>query len=881
MKHLLILGAALAALGAAGLDYANLNADGMFPFVPSYEAAAKDSVMDMSHLLDAPAGRHGFVRVVDGRFATDAGRLRLHASNLTGPANFPTHAKAERLAERMARFGVNCVRLHYFDADYGTFMLPHQQGIVAKDFRTGCRLDPQQRDRQDYLVAQFKKRGIYVNVNLHVARTLDARDGFAPGTPWANKGVSQFDPRVIAAEKAYAKELLEHVNPYTGLAYRDDPCVAVVELNNEDAIFSEYFHGGLDRLPQPYATSLRILWNDWLLKKYGTTDKVLEAWAARAADTALGPETIAETAFDAPVAMDMKTWIPEPGKAALDVAVADGALRLKTARKNDELFPKVHRRVVLKSGRPYTVSFRARLLEDVKGGKATIGFAVANRANGGWASRGVLEKFELKRGWQTFTRTFVANADDAAAEIQFTRLPAGTVEIDDLSFRTGGTFAKLDQGRIEEGTMPVVKAGDNVMPATRRDFIAFLADQERAYFTDMRDFLVKEVGVKVPVSGTQLGYSPAHVQASIDYVDNHAYWYHPSVHKGWLITNKAMVNSPGAGCIYGLATQRVLGKPYTVSEYNHPYPNFFGAEGQPMLRAFGAYQGWDGVFEYSWDNRFDSEPDHTEYFFSIAARTDVLAHFPACAAMYLRGDVRESASTLSVPLPYDRYLDRLATRRWCAAGIDDDPQYKVPGSQFFVQRVGVDVREGAELKGAVKPVPDAQVRTSDTGEIVWNNELKGAGYMAVKTRNVKLFTGFVRGRTFDLGDGVSLAVGRTKLDWATVSLTSHDGNGFGSGARILVAATALSHNGGAKFTETGKGSDAISCRDADWGTGKTVNEGVPAVVTLPSSAAATRCWALDERGARTRPVPVVDADGRARVALGPEYATVWYEISIR
>ena len=160
MKHLLILGAALAALGAAGLDYANLNADGMFPFVPSYEAAAKDSVMDMSHLLDAPAGRHGFVRVVDGRFATDAGRLRLHASNLTGPANFPTHAKAERLAERMARFGVNCVRLHYFDADYGTFMLPHQQGIVAKDFRTGCRLDPQQRDRQDYLVAQFKKRGI-------------------------------------------------------------------------------------------------------------------------------------------------------------------------------------------------------------------------------------------------------------------------------------------------------------------------------------------------------------------------------------------------------------------------------------------------------------------------------------------------------------------------------------------------------------------------------------------------------------------------------------------------------------------------------------------------------------------------------------------------
>lgn len=63
-------------------------------------------------------------------------------------------------------------------------MLPAQAGIVADDFRTRRRLDPVQRDRQDYLVAQLKKRGIYVNVNLHVARTLDARDGFAPGTPW-------------------------------------------------------------------------------------------------------------------------------------------------------------------------------------------------------------------------------------------------------------------------------------------------------------------------------------------------------------------------------------------------------------------------------------------------------------------------------------------------------------------------------------------------------------------------------------------------------------------------------------------------------------------------------------------------------------------------
>ena len=38
-------------------------------------------------------------------------------------------------------------------------------------------------------------------------------------------------------EKEYARELLSHVNPYTGMSYLKDPVVAVVELNNEDALW--------------------------------------------------------------------------------------------------------------------------------------------------------------------------------------------------------------------------------------------------------------------------------------------------------------------------------------------------------------------------------------------------------------------------------------------------------------------------------------------------------------------------------------------------------------------------------------------------------------------------------------------------------------------
>ena len=107
--------------------------EGMFPFVPSYDSP--DNVVNMSHLLAAPAGKDGRIRVEGGHFVNDKGRFKLHATNLTGPANFPTHEEAERLAARLARFGINCVRLHYFDNSYGTFMLPKEQGILCRRSR--------------------------------------------------------------------------------------------------------------------------------------------------------------------------------------------------------------------------------------------------------------------------------------------------------------------------------------------------------------------------------------------------------------------------------------------------------------------------------------------------------------------------------------------------------------------------------------------------------------------------------------------------------------------------------------------------------------------------------------------------------------------------
>jgi hypothetical protein len=67
----------------------------------------------------------------------------------------------------------------------------------------------------------------------------------------------------------------------------------------------------------------------------------------------------------------------------------------------------------------------------------------------------------------------------------------------------------------------------------------------------------------------------------------------------------------------------------------------------------------------------------------------------------------------------------------------------------------------------------------------------------------------------------------------------------------------------------------------DWGHAPALVEGIPATIVLPLAAGTTaRAWALDGRGQRGGEVPVKAAAGKATVAIGPEFRTLWYEIEL-
>ena len=851
----------------------------MFPFVISYDAP--DNASSVAHLLDAPAGKHGFVRVENGRFATDAGPIRFHATNITGPANFPAREVADKLAGRLARLGINCVRLHFMDTWYVNFMPQPTQALLADDTKTQRDLDPKQLDKLDYMIAAFKKRGIYVNINLHVGRALDERDGFqnSQGLPKMGKGVGQFVPRMIELQKEYAQKLLTHVNPYTGNAYTDEPSVAMIEISNEDGLTRFHFDGTFDRLPDPYASELRRQWNDWLHETYASAEALQNAWSWRREP--LHDEQIPDGTFDKPVIFDHTLWSFQPGTGAGQANVEGGVLRVGVTRDGGEYYAKVIRKLSVKKGQLYTLSFRVRRTQGE--GSWTLSVAVASTANHGWRSLGLAELVNVGSEWKTVSCAFEAAEDSDEAILQLTRFKMGRYELDDLSLQSGATFACDPVTGYNDRAVPSVTAsGKQFPPQARRDFVRFLFDAETRYWTGVAGYLKKELKTKPLVSGTQLGYSPPYVQAKLDYVDNHAYWRHPSggwisltAKEPWQIGNDSMVHS--LTTILHLAGQRVQGKPYTISEYNHPYPNQFGAEGQLMLATYGRLQGWDGIFQYSYNHYVNEyEPQAMPWcFFDLIARTDALAHFPACSAIFLRGDVREASSAVIASTSEAACRDKLVAGRTASYSIasqGNDPRLAV------LRRTAVAFDGDKPVEPIMLPA-DQKVFVSDTGEITWNREKPDAAYLIVNTPNTKLFTGFPEGRTIDLG-GVTLLLGKTQLNWATVSLVSRNATGFGeqgAPASILLAATGNAGNAERVMKEVGHAKITLT----DRGRAPMMVEGIPATLTLPADPARTTCYALDPHGDRKQPVPVEKTGGGSQVVIGPQYQTVWYEIEVR
>lgn len=442
----------------------------------------------------------------------------------------------------------------------------------------------------------------------------------------------------------------------------------------------------------------------------------------------------------------------------------------------------------------------------------------------------------------------------------------------------------------------------------------FLLDHEDAYFQQMAQVVKEEVKAPQPVAGTQLGYGFCYAQGKLDYCDIHSYWCHPAAPGGgswtnpkmrefWFLKNTAMVNcAPERSTVAQLAVKRLLNRPYTVSEYDHPYPNFYASEGNPMLFALAAFQNWNGIMHFAWTHSDDYDPQIMTGYFDAKTNAIKQIHYPACYAMFTRGDVKRGPGKYRYTLEMSERQEREMT---AAAATPNRYQqsaslFKPDAALALAVFAGMDL---TDLTNSPPPgvtgtrkisswddlpetmgSPDKQWIRNEFGELYWNFNADTGGYFTVDTPNTKVFTGFVRNRSFEYR-GLTIQPGQTRLDWTTISLVKAQGapakEGELTSGNYLLAASGLMHNTGTVLKKippdrvsTAKGYGGIP------GTAPILCEGIPATLILKVDAAKVTLFALDQAGNRARRIGVSGTATDTRLEIGPQYQTLWYELAI-
>ncbi|MCU0246520.1 MAG: hypothetical protein MUC42_08090, partial [Bryobacter sp.] len=211
----------------------------MQPYEMDWRAQGPYAV-DLTYLNEAPAGKHGFVGVADGHLVDGRGRrLRIWGVNTTGAANLPSREDAPLVAAHLARFGINCVRMHFLDSRA-------PRGLIDATKPDSRHLDPAMVERLDWFVYQLKQRGIYTNLNLNVGRIFQPGDGVVDaGKLGFAKAITIFDEKLIELQMEFTRQLLTHRNPHTRTEYRNEPAVAIVELLNENSLLEAWVRGRL------------------------------------------------------------------------------------------------------------------------------------------------------------------------------------------------------------------------------------------------------------------------------------------------------------------------------------------------------------------------------------------------------------------------------------------------------------------------------------------------------------------------------------------------------------------------------------------------------------------------------------------------------------
>ncbi|MBO5008403.1 MAG: S-layer homology domain-containing protein [Clostridia bacterium] len=240
-----------------------------YAYEPVDVSDTEGTVLDVSWILDAPAGKHGYLSTEGDNFVFEDGtEANFWGINIILDMSY-TREHLSKLAEQCAQKGYNIVRLLSLDRIHG-------QGVIGRKSDLGRIADSEFMDKLCFFISELKARGIYCCIPLccYYVPVLDDNADDMSNITHGLKSAGIYDDKLIKIQKDYAYNLLTTFNPYTGYYLYNDPVLAMIEIKNEDSLPDKRYIDGSDY----YSAELKQMFNDRLLAKYQNREGLLEAW---------------------------------------------------------------------------------------------------------------------------------------------------------------------------------------------------------------------------------------------------------------------------------------------------------------------------------------------------------------------------------------------------------------------------------------------------------------------------------------------------------------------------------------------------------------------------------------------------------------------------
>ncbi|HUI66102.1 MAG TPA: carbohydrate binding domain-containing protein [Bacteroidota bacterium] len=820
------------------------NFTGGYPF--AFPATDTSTQTFLPSFPIVPIRAQDFVSVdAGGHFSLRGSPVRFFGANCPADGAFPTSSKTWFIAGRLRKMGFNLVRLHLMDNPWSANSL----FVQGSDTR---HLNAATLDRLENFISQLKANGIFVDVNLHVARTFRTADGVAgaDSLPQFAKGVTYFDSQLIALQKEYAQQLLTHVNPYTGLAMAEDPVVAMVEVTNENSLF-RFWRDGLLRpfaaggeLMVRHSRMLDSLWILYLGGRYGTTESLRGSWGSGASsvDTT---SMLKNGSYEAgTTGWFLEVHSPAAGTASLDSAsVGEGrySARIDVAPGDgtDWHIQWKQTALAMQKDSSYSVRFLARA-DSVR----TISLALEKESSPWTYYNGT--EITLTPAWTSYTFVFTA----AGTETNDLRLSfgigaaAGSYWFDGVRFARTARVGLLPSESLEAQNVRRIEYAEcaGFSDARVSDMTAFYLMLQNAYFDTMRTYLHSALQVRVPVVGTNwnIGLPDVASQSRMDYMDNHAYWDHPQFpgvpwsSTDWFITNQPMVQASAGGTIGPLTRAvAVQGKPFTASEYNHIFPNRYQTEGMVFISAYGSFHDADAIMLYDYGESSDDwESDKIPSYFGISRNSAMISLAPACARAYRSGMIRPSIAPILLSFsPSDVLLSpRHDDGSW--AGLAASTRL---ATLRHAVRISTFAAPSSVDLTSLENVP-ANPYLTDTGEILWDT----GGILTVATPQFASACGMLQSfPSRKIGDLTILSADA----FAAVTWVSLTGEPLSSCRRSHLCVSTAADNTGMLW-------DGTTTLHDQWGSTPTLLRPERIVARLHIHADSIHLWSLGPLGAQ-------------------------------